>query len=124
MVTQRVTGLLNVLAGVTVFLMLWNAYQVSQNCKRYATSLVLCTLILAVAVVGLCVVHRQLDMVINVEAVEITDREIFSINHRRYNQLTTVEWIATLAYLPVTVAAWRKVDGGRQAIRVGDESVA
>lgn len=110
MITQRVTVLLQVFGGATTVLMLWNASQVRRVCKKYAAGLVLCAVILGVSVAGLAIVHRHLDAVIDVDAAEITDRDAFTIGHRRYNQLTTIEWIASLVYLPVTVAAWRKVD--------------
>lgn len=110
LITQRVTVLLQIVGAVTVLLMLWNAFQISRYCKTYAVALALCAAVLGGAIVGLVRVHAQLDAVINVDAAEITDREVFTISHRRYNQLTTIEWLASLAYLPITVAAWRKVD--------------
>ena len=63
-----------------------------------------------VSVIGLCLVHSQLDAVIDIDAGEILDRDAFTIGHRRYNQLTTIEWIACVLYLPVTLLAWRSVD--------------
>ena len=68
------------------------------------------TMLLGLALTGLFIVHAQLDAVIDVEGYVISDREAFTAGHRRYNQLTTVQWIAALAYLPTTVLAWRAVD--------------
>ena len=47
---------------------------------------------------------------IDVGVAEIIDRDAFDTGHRRYNQLTTVQWLASLAYLPITVFAWRSID--------------
>ena len=110
MITQRVTVLLQVFGGVTVLLMLGNALQISRSCKKNGFALALCAGVLGAAVTGLLIVHGNLDAVIDVSAADVTDREVFTINHRRYNQLTTIEWIAALVYLPITIAAWRKVD--------------
>jgi hypothetical protein len=110
LITQRVTVLLQYFAVATVILMLVNAIQVSREHRKLGFALAFCAIILGVAVCGLVIVHGHLDAVIDIEAIEIRDREVFTISHRRYNQFTTVEWIASLAYLPLTVAAWRKVD--------------
>ena len=110
LVTQRVTVLLQIFGGATVLLMLLNAIQIGCHCKKYGFALAFCTIVLGSAIVGLVIVHGQLDSVIRIDKAEITDREVFTINHRRYNQLTTIEWLAALAYLPITVAGWRKVD--------------
>ena len=110
LITQRVTALLQMLGGVTVLLMLWNAFQVGLSNKRFGIALTLCAIVLGVALAGLVIVHGHLDAVIDIDAGEVVDRDAFTIGHRRYNQLTTVEWIATLCYLPITIAAWRRVD--------------
>ena len=110
LITQRVTVLLQILGGITVLLMLWNAFQVSRKHRRFGMALALCAIVLGVALVGLTIVHGQLDAVIDVNAYKIVDRDAFVIGHRRYNQLTTVEWISALLYLPITIAAWQNVD--------------
>lgn len=111
MITQRVTVLLQYFAAATVVLMLANAIQVGRKLRKLGFTLAFCAITLGVTVGGLVIVHGKLDAVIDVEAVEISDREVFAANHQRYNQLTTVQWIASLVYLPLTVVAWRKVDG-------------
>ncbi len=110
MITQRVTVGLQILGGVALLLMLWNAYLVGRRSRRYGVALAVCAIVLGGALAGLVVVHGQLDAVIDVNAEEITDRDVFTIGHRRYNQLTTVEWLASVSYLAITVAAWRSVD--------------
>ena len=110
LITQRVTVLLQLLGAITVVLMLANAFQVSLVCQRYAFWLAFWAIVLGVALGGLVIVHRRLDTVIDIDALEVINREVFDRNHRRYNQLTTIEWIASLIYLPTTIAAWQKVD--------------
>ena len=108
LITQRVTDVLQMLGGVTVLLMSWNAVQVFRGDRKYGYALAVCIVVLSSALVGLVVVHANLDAVIQSSA--IIDDDVFTINHRRYNQLTTIEWLASLAYLPITIMAWRKID--------------
>jgi len=110
MITQRVTALLQILGGITVVLMLWNAFQVNHHSKRFGIALAVCAIVLGAAIVGLVIVHGHLDTVIDVTESEVIDRDAFIIGHQRYNQLTTIEWIAAISYLPITIAAWRNVD--------------
>ncbi|WP_417851917.1 hypothetical protein [Thalassoglobus sp.] len=110
LITQRVTHWLQIAGGVTAALMLWNTALVMKVSRKYGFPLVACSLVLAFSILGLVVVHGHLDAVIDLDAVEITDRDAFTISHRRYNQLTTIEWISSLTYLMVTLAAWRHVD--------------
>jgi hypothetical protein len=67
-------------------------------------------MLLCCSLIGLVVVHGHLDAIIDVETSSITDRDAFNTGHRRYNQLTTIQWLASLAYLPTTVFAWRSID--------------
>lgn len=110
LITQRVTVLLQYFGAATVLLMLLNAIQVGCEIRKLGIALGVCAIVLGIAIGGLVYVHGQLDAVINVQASEIIHREAFTINHRRYNQLTTIEWLASLVYLPLAVVAWRKVD--------------
>lgn len=110
LITQRVTQWLQIAGGVTAVFMLWNAVLVGRVSRKYGFMLTACSLILVCSLVGLVLVHSQLDAVIDVDAVEITNRDAFTIGHRRYNQLTTIEWISSLTYLIITVAAWRQFD--------------
>lgn len=110
LITQRVTGVLQICGFVTVGLMLWNAAQVGKTARRNGLGLAGCASVLAVTLVGLVLVHNQLDAVIDVASYEITDRVAFTLGHQRYNQLTTLEWLVSLAYLILTVIAWRRVD--------------
>ncbi len=114
LITQRVTAVLQVLGVVSAVLMLGNAVLLWKACRRHSLCLLSCAVILSASLVGLFVVHGQLDDVISVEDAEVMDRDRFVIGHRRYNQLTTVEWISSLLYLPITISAWRIQDQFRK----------
>ena len=112
MITQRVTGVLQILGVVATVLMLCNCIVVVRRSPKYGYALAACTVILGCSLIGLFVVHGQLDAIIDLQASQITDRVAFDAGHQRYNQLTTVQWLASLAYLPITVFAWRDIDAG------------
>lgn len=112
LITQRVTSLLQLLCCATVLMMFINAMLIARRNRKFGISLGLLAGIVAVAVGALFVVHGRLDAVIDIANGEIVDRDAFTIGHRRYNQWTTVQWVAALLYLPVTLAAWRSIDRG------------
>ncbi len=110
LITQRVTQWLQFAGVLTVVFMLWNTVLVGKVSRKYGFTLALCSLILICSLAGLMLVHAQLDAVIDANALEITNRDAFTIGHRRYNQLTTIEWISSLSYLIITTVAWRRID--------------
>ena len=122
LITQRATRLLQTLGGITLVLMLCNAGDVARTSKGWAAVLGGCTILLGCAIVGLVIVHGHLDAVIDADRAEITDRDAFRVGHRRYNQLTTVEWLASLSYLAITVCAWRHVDAAKSLLPTNVDS--
>jgi hypothetical protein len=110
LITQRVMAVLQMLGVVAVVLMVGNCVVVIRQSRKYGFLLVGCATIMAGSLIGMIVVHEQLDSIINLATAEITDRDAFVIRHRRYNQFTTVQWLSSLAYLPITVFAWRSMD--------------
>lgn len=112
LITQRVTDALQILGLVTLVLMGANGAIVMRKSKRFGITLFGLFALIGVSLVGLFVVHGQMDAVIEIQSSMISDREAFTAGHRRYNQLTTVEWLSSLAYLVITVFAWRSIDDG------------
>ena len=110
LITQRVTELLQGLAAIVLVLMLCNCAHVFRKLRGFGIALSVCAGLAGISLIGLFVVHGHLDMIIDIEAMEILDRDAFTIGHRRYNQLTTIQWLASLSYLPITVFAWRFMD--------------
>ncbi len=110
LITQKVTFILQVLGACTIPLMLLNDLSVLRRSKRLGLALLGLTLLLSCALVALFVVHSQLDQLIDTQELLITDRVEFDASHRRYNQTTTVQWLAAVAYLPLSVHSWRITD--------------
>jgi len=110
LITQRTTTILQTLGLITVVLMFVNGVSVARQSPRFGYALVIIGLLLGATLIGLFIVHGLLDDVIDVDAFEVTDYDSFRAGHRRYNQLTTVEWTLGLVYLLVTVRGWQLVD--------------
>ena len=110
LITQKVTVVLQILGACTIPLMLVNDASVVRQSRSLGLGLVTLTLLLSCALVALFVVHAQLDGVIDSQKLVITDRVEFDAAHRRYNQTTTVQWLAAVIYLPLTIYAWRVTD--------------
>ena len=113
LITQKVTFVLQVLGICTLPLMMVNDFSVARRNKRFGLTLFGLTFILACSLTWLFVVHSQLDQLIDTERLMITDRIEFDAAHRRYNQTTTVQWLAAVIYLPLAVHSWRLVDSGK-----------
>ena len=107
LITQRVTELLQWLAVVAVTLMIWESLATWKSFPRRASIMIVCCVAVACSLAGLFADHAELDAVISIEAAEVIDRQSFTINHRRYNQLTTVEWIASVCFLPIAISTWQ-----------------
>lgn len=110
LITQQVTIWLQDLGAVCVLLMMANAAHVFRQRRPWGTALWICAAVTGVSVLGLTIVHGHLDAVIDIEQQIVTDQEAFDTGHRRYNQLTTVEWLSSLGYLVLCVMAWRRMD--------------
>lgn len=110
MITQRVTAVLQVLGVLSVVLMAINSVAVTRKSRKYGIALIACVGVLACALIGLFIVHSKLDAVIDLDQFTVTDRDAFDAGHRRYNQLTTIQWLACLVYLSTTVYGWRAID--------------
>ena len=110
LITQRTTNVMQALAVITVVQMGVNGFVVAGRCRRLGYILISISTLIALAIIGLYIVHGHLDAVIDVAAREVTDYESFATGHRRYNQLTTVEWLSSISYLVITVIAWQRFD--------------
>ena len=110
LITQKVTIVLQTLGLCTIPLMLVNDFTVARSSRRLGLALLTLTLVLSSSLVALFIVHWQLDAVIDTKEMSITNRIEFDSAHRRYNQSTTVQWIAAVLYLPLAVHSWRVTD--------------
>jgi hypothetical protein len=97
-VTQEVTNWLNLIGLIVVLVLLANAVYLRSR-LLWGTWFVL-----TASVIGLFVVHRQIDAVLNPSAFEVLDNARFRLLHERYLIVVTIQWIAGLATLWLLLA--------------------
>lgn len=107
LITQRALAVLQILGVVFLVSAVCNCFTVWRQSRKMGYMLSGCTALLGCSLIGLFVVHGQLDSLIDVTAFEITDRVAFELGHRRYKQLTAVHWLASLACFLIAVSCWR-----------------
>ena len=113
LITQKVTQGLQLLGFCTLPFMAWNDLCVFRHSKGRGSVLFGLTCVLALALLGLVLVHAQLDAVIDIDQREVVDRGVFDAAHRRYNQTTTIQWLAAVVYLPLAIYSWKRIDSDR-----------
>lgn len=107
LITQRALAVLQILGVVFIVSTACNWIAVRRQSRKLSLLLLGSAVIFGCTLVGLFVVHAQLDSLIDVTAFEITDRVAFELGHRRYKQLTAVHWLASLACFLIAVSCWR-----------------
>ncbi|MEM9366327.1 MAG: hypothetical protein AAGD07_10035 [Planctomycetota bacterium] len=116
LITQRATSVLELLSLVSLVLMALNCVHVMRHSRRLGYCLAGCIVLLGLSLLGLFVVHGQLDAVIDERVYEVVRRDVFDTGHRRYKQLVTIHWVVSLAYLLTTTIAWKSIDTRRHVL--------
>jgi hypothetical protein len=92
-VTQHVTHWLNLIGMAALALMLWDAI------ARRSRLLLVSWTLLAILQVGLLVMHRQLDVLIDAPARAVTNDTRFHAWHEWYESVATIQFVVGLIYL-------------------------
>jgi len=109
LITRGVTLHLNRIGVIAIGLMLWDVLA-SRQSRTLVTVLLVLWFTIAVAHGGLFLMHDRLSNMIDAHAGVMVDRDLFRSVHTRYEQVSGVQWCATLAYLVTTLIAWRHQD--------------
>jgi ABC-type nitrate/sulfonate/bicarbonate transport system permease component len=101
MITQRVTNVLNGLAGVALVAFLWELYSRRQQRKvnHSWTVGLMCALLLGLSLALLCWLHTLLDLLLDPVARSVSDDDKFYFTHRIYLIIATIQWLAGLVSL-------------------------
>jgi Na+-driven multidrug efflux pump len=113
-VTRRVTFFLNLSGAAASTVLAWDLFGTGDlsRCRRW-TRIGLWGVMVGILGV-LFVLHARLDSLLDPEAIDITDRRVFRHAHRLYLWISTAQWAAALAYLALTLRAWRAEDRGEE----------
>lgn len=111
-VTRRVTNYLNAAGAVALPLCLWNL--VISGAKTLGNRLcwaswggMAMTWLIQVRL------HPQLDRLLQPEVMLVADERAFRALHEWYLIASTTQWVCCLAFLVLTLGAWRQEDAAR-----------
>jgi len=103
-VTQEVISRLNVLAVVALAGLAWNTLATRTR------ALVATWLVMIAAQVALFLLQPYVSALLDATTHQVSDHAAFYARHRIYLLVTTVQWLAALAYAGFALARWRVED--------------
>lgn len=105
-VTRRVAFWMNVAGVASIPMLLWDA---AATCS-WRRSRVALTILVAIALVALWQMHPRLDAMLDPVAERVVDRPRFRPLHRQYLWVSSALFAFGVAYLMLTICAWRRMD--------------
>ncbi|GAB5404021.1 MAG: hypothetical protein Aurels2KO_22520 [Aureliella sp.] len=100
-VTQRVTNVLNALAGIATAMLAWDLFAHRRmRSHRSQTALLIATVCIGACTLTLAWLHGQLDNLLDPSDMTVLDSETFYSLHRVYLWIATVQWVTSL------IASW------------------
>jgi hypothetical protein len=109
-ITQRVTNYLNLTGAIALVPLAWEAAAPGDPSTRRRWLRGLLWLLMALALAALALLHSDLDRFLVARGLINLDPEAFRPRHRLYLWVSTVQWVLGLAYLLLTLGAWRAED--------------
>lgn len=108
--TRQVTVYMNIAGAAALLLLIWDllAARDSSRGRRCLRYFLWAGMVLAL--VGLGMLHGQLDALLVRKGFINRDPEAFRPRHRLYLWISTVQWAWGLLYLLVTLITWRQED--------------
>jgi len=103
-ITMPVTRHLNMIGGITLLILALDVILARDASRRKAWRW-LCWLLMAAGLAILLCLHPRL-----VDFMEQHDQPGFYLLHRAYLLTSTVQWLAAMAFLMLTLLAWRAED--------------
>jgi hypothetical protein len=114
-ITRRVTDSMNRCGAVALAMLAWEwaATRDPSRLRRYVRAALF--VVMACGAATLFVLHGRLEALLDVENASVLDRGAFRPIHRVYLWVSTGQWAAAVAYLALTLTAWRGEDRGWRA---------
>ena len=107
-ITQSVTNYLNLAGAVCLILFfehLWYHRRMGVSALEWGL-----WSFAVVSLVVLAVIHRQMDQILSAESSSILDPVRFGRFHKVYIGTSSLQWLASLAMLFLTLAQWKRQD--------------
>ncbi len=110
-ITQQVTRWLNLSSLVPMLIMWWNMRTDRAAESDRARLIRTCTwIIIAACQAGLFVAHPWVSRLLDTTRHHILDHDRFEVRHNIYETIVTVQWVAAMAHIWVTLQGWRVRD--------------
>jgi hypothetical protein len=111
-ITQRVTNYLNLAGAAALPILAWDLASSSDTVRwRRRLRWAIWGLLVA-TLAGQVWLHVRLDLLLDAEQHAILDRAAFRWEHRFYLNVSTVQWVAAIFALMLSLVAWRGEDRG------------
>lgn len=114
LITRQVANYLNLAGAVALLPLLWDAAVSSGGPTRQRLRL-MSWLGMAAALGVLTWMHAVMGGLIDAEAGQLFDRQLFRVQHRSYLWVSTAQWACAIVYLILALHDWRRADAGRSA---------
>ena len=109
-ITEAATNVLNIAGVVAILLLLWDVARAFDPSRRRFRFRVGLWIVLFVTLAALFPLHYWLERLDPVGGTGPVDKATFYPAHQIYLWVSTVQWLAALVYLGVTLRAWRAED--------------
>jgi hypothetical protein len=114
---------MNLSGAAALAIMLWDLI-VDPDAERWRQWIRrLSWLAMVIALIWLAWLHVRLDALLEPDDMEILNRRSFTIGHRWYLWISTLQWACGLIFLWNTLWSWRAADQARIATVAGNEGM-
>jgi hypothetical protein len=104
-VTQRVSNSINLLATLTLAVLVWNAaVRWRESGRRMRAILIISWLVMAGTLVALYLIHPRLDAMLDAQTHSIINPSTFHSLHETYLTIVSVQWFAGLVQFIAVIA--------------------
>jgi hypothetical protein len=116
-ITREVTGWLNLSGVVALPLLAGELVLARDPCRVRRWLRASLWLLMALTLAGLYLLHARLDPYLDPVEHTLDNRQAFRPLHRLYLWTNTVQWLAAVVYLGLSLIVWRAEDHGSHADR-------
>jgi hypothetical protein len=109
-ITRQVTDTMNACGVFALALMAWDLVTAHDSVRLRSRARICLFILMVAAAIGLMVLHPRLEALLDVESESVVDRHAFKPLHRAYLWISSGQWACALAYMLLTLAAWRNED--------------